>query len=133
MNYEVKPSYLYSISKTPGQSSKSSVRPLLSEAKPSYVYSILKPHGQTSQSPIRLLLREAEPSYTYTTLKKYHLPRVGPKQLCAIAHLGCTRAAGTSQYITMNSYHTHAMINLSSQVIGSPICFACIHQQMFNC
>ena len=26
----------------------------------------------------------------------YHLPRVGPKQLCALAHLGCTRAAGTS-------------------------------------
>ena len=29
-------------------------------------------------------------------LKKYHHPRVGPKQLCALAHLGCTRAAGTS-------------------------------------
>ena len=26
----------------------------------------------------------------------HHLPRVGPKQLCALAHLGCTRAAGTS-------------------------------------
>ena len=26
----------------------------------------------------------------------HHLPRVGPKQLCASAHLGCTRAAGTS-------------------------------------
>ena len=25
-----------------------------------------------------------------------HLPRVGPKQLCALAHLGCTRAVGTS-------------------------------------
>ena len=25
-----------------------------------------------------------------------HLPRVSPKQLCALAHLGCTRAAGTS-------------------------------------
>ena len=29
-------------------------------------------------------------------LKKHHLPRVGPKQLCAAACLGCTRAAGTS-------------------------------------
>ena len=28
--------------------------------------------------------------------KKYHLPRVGHKQLCASAHLGCTCAAGTS-------------------------------------
>ena len=27
----------------------------------------------------------------------HHLPRVGPKHLCALAHLGCTRAAGTSQ------------------------------------
>ena len=26
----------------------------------------------------------------------HHLPRVGPKQLCALAHLGCTREAGTS-------------------------------------
>ena len=26
----------------------------------------------------------------------HHLPRVGPKQLCASAHLGCTREAGTS-------------------------------------
>ena len=26
----------------------------------------------------------------------HHLPRVGPKQLCALAHLGSTRAAGTS-------------------------------------
>ena len=26
----------------------------------------------------------------------HHLTRVGQKQLCALAHLGCTRAAGTS-------------------------------------
>ena len=26
----------------------------------------------------------------------HHLPRVGQKQLCALAHLGCTRAAVTS-------------------------------------
>ena len=26
----------------------------------------------------------------------HHLPRVGPKQLCALAHLGYTREAGTS-------------------------------------
>ena len=29
----------------------------------------------------------------------HHLTRVGPKQLCALAHLGCTRAAGTSQFL----------------------------------
>ena len=26
----------------------------------------------------------------------HHLPSVSPKQLCALAHLGCTREAGTS-------------------------------------
>ena len=66
------------------------------EAKLRYVYSILKPHGQSSKSTVRLLPCEAKPSYVYTILKKYHLPRVGPKQLCALAHLGSTRAAGTS-------------------------------------
>ena len=33
--------------------------------------------------------------YMYN-LKKNHLPRVGPKQLCVLAHLGSTRSAGTS-------------------------------------
>jgi len=84
---KAKPNYVYSISKPHSQSSRSPVRPLLKEAKTNYVYSILKPHGQTSQSPIRLLLREAKLSFVFTTLKKYHLPRVGRKQLCAIAHL----------------------------------------------
>ena len=32
----------------------------------------------------------------YHTSEFHHLPRVGPKQLCALAHLGCTCAAGTS-------------------------------------
>ena len=31
-------------------------------------------------------------------LKKTSSPRVGPKQLCASAHLVCTHAVGTSQY-----------------------------------
>ena len=35
-------------------------------------------------------------SFTTTWSEFHHLPRVGPKQLCALAHLGCTRAAGTS-------------------------------------
>ena len=66
------------------------------EAKLRYVYSILKPHSQSSESPVRLLPREAKPSYVYTFLKKHHLPRVGPKQLCVLAQLGCTRKEGTS-------------------------------------
>ena len=32
----------------------------------------------------------------YHTLELHHLLRVGPKQLCALAHLGCTHAADTS-------------------------------------
>ena len=51
------------------QSSRSPVRPLLSEAKPSCVYSILKPHGQSFKRPVRLLLCEAKPSYVYSILK----------------------------------------------------------------
>ena len=66
------------------------------EAKLRYVYSILKPHGQSSKSTVRLLPCEVKPSYVYTILKKYHLPKVSPKQLCASAHLGSSRAAGTS-------------------------------------
>ena len=49
-----------------------------------------------SDSKTQLLPSEVKLNYIYTTLKKHHLPRVGPKQLCALAHLGCTRAAGTS-------------------------------------
>ena len=30
------------------------------------------------------------------TLVFHHLPSVGPKQLCALAHLGCTHEASTS-------------------------------------
>ena len=35
----------------------------------------------------------------FHTSEFHHFPRVGPKQLCALAHLGSTRAAGTSQSI----------------------------------
>ena len=35
-------------------------------------------------------------NFKTTRSEFHHLPRVGPKQLCALAHLGCTRAAGTS-------------------------------------
>ena len=34
----------------------------------------------------------------------YHFPSVGHKQLCALAHLGCTLAAGTSRYIYVYSF-----------------------------
>ena len=53
------------------QSSRSPVRPLLSEVKLSYVYSILKPHGQSFRRPVRPLLSEAKPSYVYSILKPH--------------------------------------------------------------
>ena len=68
---EAKPSYVYSILKPHGQSSKRQVWLLLSEAKPSCVYSILKPHGQSFRRPVRLLLSEAKPSYVYSILKPH--------------------------------------------------------------
>ena len=60
---EAKPRYIYSILKPHGQSSRCSVRLLLSEAKPSYIYLILKPHGQSFRGPVRLLLGKEKPSY----------------------------------------------------------------------
>ena len=68
------------------------------EAKPRYVYSISKPHGRSFRRQVRLLLSE---DYTWQVNFRFtpflhHLPSVGPKQLCALAHLGCTREAGTS-------------------------------------
>ena len=52
---------------------------------------------------------EEKPSYIHYDIRReevkqsilklasvfHHLPSVGPKQLCALAHLGCTREAGT--------------------------------------
>ena len=93
---KAKTRYVYLILKTHGQSFRRQVRLLLSKAKLSNEYLISKPHGQSSERPVRPMSREAKPSYVYTILKKHHLLIVSPKQLCASAHLGCTRAAGTS-------------------------------------
>ena len=57
-------------------------------------------HPQTPVAPV--LPRRSRGAYArfqnhMVTCSEFHLlPRVGPKQLCAVAHLGCTRAAGTS-------------------------------------
>ena len=72
------------------------------EAELRCVYSILKPHGLVrvpdaksdyscrGEAEVRIL------KFKTTLSEFHHLPRVGPKQLCALAHLGCTLAAGTS-------------------------------------
>ena len=52
-------------SKTTWSEFKKPIRPLLSEAKPSYVYSILKPHGQSSKSKFdRCWARRSRAAYT---------------------------------------------------------------------
>ena len=48
------------------------------------------------QKPCQIAARRGKAELWIYNLKKHHLPRVGAKQLCASAHLGCTRAAGTS-------------------------------------
>ena len=108
------------------------------KAKPRQVYSILKPHGQSSKSPIRLLPCKAKLSYVYTTLNKHHLPRVGPKQMRALANLGYTRAADTSQYINTSLFegtktsislyfHFTLMENIKSRGWCDSEPFICFH------
>ena len=48
------------------------------------------------QKPSQTATEQGEAELRVYNLKKHNLARVGPKQLCASAHLGCTRAAGTS-------------------------------------
>ena len=64
---------------------------LKSEKYASWV--ILRPQWdccRRGEAEVRIL------NFKTTWSEFHHLPRVGPKQLCALAHLGCTRAAGTS-------------------------------------
>ena len=84
------------------------------EAKLRCVYSILEPHGQSSRCKVRLL--PPRKNFKTTCSKFHHLPRVSQKQLCALADLGCTRAAGTSQlmYIMITlGYHWAWLQNTS--------------------
>ena len=80
--HEAKPSYIFSILKPHGQSSRSPVRLPPPEAKLSYVYLILKPHGQISKSPVRLLSHEAKPSYVYKILKNVTSPDWSQAVVC---------------------------------------------------
>ena len=53
------------------------------KAKPNYVQYIIR------QGEAKLCLLELTSVF-------HHFPRIGPKQLCVLAHLGCTREAITS-------------------------------------
>ena len=48
------------------------------------------------QKPCQTAATRGEAELCIYNFKKHHLPTVGPKQMYASAHLGCTRAAGTS-------------------------------------
>ena len=48
------------------------------------------------QKPSQTAAMRGEAELRLYILKKHHLPRVGPKPLCALANLGGTRAARTS-------------------------------------
>ena len=65
------------------------------------VWVTLRPLGSMSQGEVKIhalqySARQSRAAYIKLTLVFHHLPSVGPKQLCALAHLGCTREAGTS-------------------------------------
>ena len=54
--------------------------------------------GKAKPSYVQYIIRQGEAKLRILELTSvfHHLPSVGPKQLCALAHLGCTREAGTS-------------------------------------
>ena len=61
----------------------------------------LRPLGSMSQGEVKIhslqySARQSRAAYIKLTSVFHHLPSVGPKQLCALAHLGCTCEAGTS-------------------------------------
>ena len=59
---------------------------------------VLPPPLLLPRKPLHLWARRSRATYIQHNLEFHHLSRVGPKQLCALAHLGSTREAGTFQY-----------------------------------
>ena len=56
------------------------------------------PCSKAKQSYVQYIIRHGEAKLLKLELTSvfHHFPSVGPKQLCALAHLGCTREASTS-------------------------------------
>ena len=48
--------------------------------------------------PLHFWARRSRATYMQHNLEFHHLSRFGPKQLCALAHLGSTRKVGTFWY-----------------------------------
>ena len=47
----------------------------------------------------------------------HHLPRVGPKQLCALAHLGCTCEAATKSVTPYMLAQSHISMTKSGSIL----------------
>ena len=65
------------------------------------VWVTLRPLGSMRQGELSYVhynIRQGEANLRTLKLTSvfHHLPRVGPKQLCALAHLECTLEAGNS-------------------------------------
>jgi len=57
------------------------------------------PCGKAKQGYVQYVIRQGKGKLHILELTQvfHHLPRIGPKQLCALAHLGCTHEpSGTS-------------------------------------
>ena len=79
--------------------------------------------GKAKLSYAQYIIRQgkAELHILELTLVFHHLPSVSPKQLCALAHLGFTREAGTSwfntkpkQYLTFCEYQFITSFRISN-------------------
>ena len=49
----------------------------------------------------------------------YHLPSVDPKQLCALAHLGCTREADKTVNIAERTFIFYRRVVRTSSMVGN--------------
>ena len=56
------------------------------------------PCGKVKLSYVHYIIKQNEAKLYILELTSvfHHIPSVGPKQLCGVAHLGCTCEAGTS-------------------------------------
>ena len=70
-----------------------------------YVFWVtIRPLGSMKRDKSKLLKLQYQVVHSEATYNSTHSsvsspPSVSPNQLCLLAHLGCTRAAGTSQFI----------------------------------
>ena len=96
---EAKPSYVYSILKPHGQSSRITDGQLpCTDNHACFCCMPLPLPPPPLPPPLKSLhfwARRSQATYIQHNLEFHHLSRVGPKQLCALAHLGSTREAGT--------------------------------------